>query len=476
MIGWAAALFAVLLGLELWASPALYAHVSKPYADLTMHAIGVAFILAFVFLIDRLIRRFYWHGYLKRRHGRDTPALIQDIVTIALLALGLSTGLSVEAGFSVTGIATASGATAIILGIALQAVIQDLFSGLAINLDGSYAIGEWLTIYSDQMPEPIYGRVIGITWRSTFLMLDDGRMLMVPNRMVTSNPVMNHSRPREAKRLSVELSIDNRVPHDRVTDMLLGEAFKAVRNPGLARYPEPTVLLTRLDSDATFYEVRFYYHLDQIEPSAAKSVVFKALLSVVQQNALPAPVTQIELAQPPNLDFLFGEKEERDAINRVPLFEGILRPEHVDILVARCTPAELPTGTVLMNQGDAGSSMFIILEGAAGVTIRSDTGQSHEVAILATGDLVGEMSLMTGAPRNATVTALTRMRVLEVTKDAIETILQQAPELAERFSRVLAERQQQNEELTHRLTRREAVQSALLARIMTFFSHAFGNK
>ena len=354
-------------------------------------------------------------------------------------------------------------------------MIQDLFSGLAINLDGSYAIGEWLTIYSDQMPEPIYGCVVGITWRSTFLTLDDGRRLMVPNHMVTSNPVTNHSRPREPKRISVEICLDNRVPYARVTDMILGEAFKAVRSPGLARIPEPSVILTKLTSDAGYYEVRFYHHLDKIEPSMAKSVMLKALLNVVQQNAIPAPVTQVELTQPPNVEVLFGIKEERDAIRRVSLFEDILKPEHIEYLVTRCTPAELATGTVLMGQGDEGSSMFIILEGAAGVTIRSDAGQSHEVAILATSDIVGEMSLMTGAPRNATVTALTRMRVLEVTKDAIETILKQAPELAERFSRVLAERQQQNDEHSQRLTRRDAVQGALLARIMTFFSHAFGS-
>jgi CRP-like cAMP-binding protein len=113
------------------------------------------------------------------------------------------------------------------------------------------------------------------------------------------------------------------------------------------------------------------------------------------------------------------------------------------------------------------------MEGAANVTIRGDSGQSHEVNILATGDVVGEMSLMTGAPRNASVTALTRVRVLEVTKSTIELLLQKSPNLAERFSRVLAERQAQNAELAGRMVRREEVQQDLLARITTFFSRAF---
>ncbi len=221
-------------------------------------------------LVDGLIRHFYWLRYLQRRLNRETPALIQDLLTIALFLFGLSIGLWWQEGFSFTGFITASGATAIVLGIALQTVIQDLFSGLSINLDGSYALGDWLTIYSEQMPEPIYGRVTHMTWRSTFLALDDGRRLMVPNHLVTANPVMNHSRPADAKRLSIELGVDARMPADRVVDMLLGEAFKAARRPGLARTPEPSVILTKLTPDAMFYEVRFYFYPDQIEPSVGQ--------------------------------------------------------------------------------------------------------------------------------------------------------------------------------------------------------------
>jgi CRP-like cAMP-binding protein len=156
-----------------------------------------------------------------------------------------------------------------------------------------------------------------------------------------------------------------------------------------------------------------------------------------------------------------------------PLFEAILQVEHVDILVKSCNPVELPAGSLLMKQGDAGSSMFIIMEGAASVTIRGDSGLSHEVNILAAGDVVGEMSLMTGALRTASVTALTRVRVLEITKDAIASVFQKSPGLVERFSNVLAERQAQNAELAHRMIRREEVQQDLLARITAFFSRAF---
>ena len=258
MIVWSAILLFLLLAARFWGVPALSDRISPAFASELDHVIMLGAFIAVSLLIDGLIRHYYWHRYLQRRRNRETPALIQDILTIALVLLGLSIGLWWEEGFSLTGFFTASGAAAIVLGIALQTVIQDLFSGMAINLDGSYSLGDWLTIYSEQLDQPVYGRVTHISWRSTFLTLDDGRRLMVPNHIVTANPVMNHSRPADAKRLTVEVSIDSRMPADRVIDMLLGEAFKAVRKPGLARTPEPSVILSRLTQEAMYYEVRFY--------------------------------------------------------------------------------------------------------------------------------------------------------------------------------------------------------------------------
>src|SRR5450432_704360 len=160
--------------------------VPAPYGAGMINALGVLMVIAIALVIDRLVRVFYWNGYLRRKRKRNTPALIEDILTIALVVLGASIGLFFEAGVSFAGLLTASGATAIVLGIALQAVIQDVFSGLSLNFDGSYAIGDWLTIYSEHFSEPLYGQVQGITWRTTFLHLADGRRLMVPNHLMTS--------------------------------------------------------------------------------------------------------------------------------------------------------------------------------------------------------------------------------------------------------------------------------------------------
>jgi len=463
-------LVAILAALRI-ESAGYIAHLYPPYGGFALHFIGVLLFIASAWFIDRLIRFFYWDRWLRRQRKEDTPKLIEDIVTVLLLIAAIAAGLSFEAGLStIAGLITASGATAVILGLALQTVMQDLFSGLSINFDGSYEIGDWLTVHSDLFKDPIFGKVGGITWRTTYLTTEDGVRVMVPNRLMTTNPVSNHTRPKGAKRLSVEVEVEIRVPSNRVIDMLLGEAYKAVRQSGLARTPDPEVIINRLSADAVFYEIRFWYFPERLSPTSAKALMFKALHDVIWLNELPLPVTQIEMTEPPNLAFTLGEQEMRDALKEAELFENVLNAEQFELLAQHSKTLELPRGSVLMKQGDPPSSMFIIMEGAASVSVTGKDGEVNEVAISATGDVAGEMSLMTGANRNATVSALSRMRVLEIRKEAIEALLKMSPELLERFGRILAKRQHELDELANRPSKREAVETDILSRMKKFFA------
>ncbi len=470
------ALIAVLvLGvLRFWLPGSIEAVLPAPAGAIVVHTIGVIWILSVTLLVDRLIRFFFWNGYLRHRRGRDTPALVEDVVTVALLVFGLSLGLYLEEGLSVTGLVTASGATAIILGIALQAVIQDLFSGLSINMDGSYVLGDWLTVFTDQMPTPLYGRVTGITWRTTFLTLEDGRRLMVPNHMMTAQPVLNHSQPAGPKRYFVEISVDNRIPFKRIHDALLGEAFKVVTRKGFARHPSPSVMFDRLGEDGCYYHIRFYAYPGEISVARCRSIMLDAMLDVTLKNNFASPVQQLEMQPPPNLDFTVGEKETRAVLARAPLFASALDEEQIADLARHCTVHQFPIGAVLMKQGGEPGPMYVILEGAVSITIAGPDGTSHEVAVSATGDIVGEMSLMTGAPRTATVTVVASMRGLEITKSGIESLLQKTPGLAERFSAILAQRQRELDQTADHAARRANPETDILTRMKSFFANALG--
>jgi CRP-like cAMP-binding protein len=204
-------------------------------------------------------------------------------------------------------------------------------------------------------------------------------------------------------------------------------------------------------------------------------MVLKALHNVLWLNEVPLPVTQIEMTEPPNLAFTLGDREMRDALREADLFENVLNAEQFELLAQYSKTLELARGAVLMKQGDPPSSMFIIMEGAASVSVTGRDGEVNEVAISATGDVAGEMSLMTGAHRNATVSALSRMRVLEIKKEAIEALLKNSPELLERFGRILAKRQHELDELANRPSKREVVETDILTRMKNFFARALSD-
>ncbi|HSM95916.1 MAG TPA: mechanosensitive ion channel family protein [Rhizomicrobium sp.] len=463
----------VLLLTRLFGGP-LITHYAPGQEGIVERLITSAFIVSIAFVIDQLIRRFYWEGHLKKRRNRETPKLIQDIVTVFLVALAITFALWLQEGLSLAGIAAGSIAIAAGIGVALQPDIQDVVSGIAVNMGGSYSIGDWVTVFSDQMPEPIYGCISGSSWHSTYLTLENGTRASVPNHLFTANVVVNHSHPIGAKRGSVEIAVDNRLPAGRVMDLFLGETFKSVRHIGMARTPEPEVLLSAYTSDSAIYHVHFWFYPNQMSPPAAKSLVLRALQDVLLQNGLPTPVTQVELTQPPDVEDRFGASEVHKVIFEAGLFRKALSAEERETLASGCKPIELRKGTVLMRQGDAAVSMFIMMEGAISISIKTASGEEQEVAVSAAGDVVGEMSLMTGAPRTATVTALTRVRVLEITRETIDGMLKRNPELYERFSAVLAQRQLEIDALANRRVDKVAVERDILTRMRSFFTRIAG--
>jgi len=159
-----------------------------------------------------------------------------------------------------------------------------------------------------------------------------------------------------------------------------------------------------------------------------------------------------------------------EVLATVPLFAEVLDERQLAGLAARCHLAAFPAGSILMAEGDFGTSMFVIAEGVVEVTVAGKRGEPHEVAELGPGEIVGEMSLMTGARRNATATALGDVVAAEITKVALEAILARAPDLIDSFGAVLVRRQAERDRVA-----RDAAHGGihdLVSQIRRFFGGA----
>ncbi len=162
----------------------------------------------------------------------------------------------------------------------------------------------------------------------------------------------------------------------------------------------------------------------------------------------------------------------RDVLARVPLFAEVLDEGLMHALAARSRAVTFTPGMTLMVEGDFGSTMFAIASGDVAVTVSGRGGGERDVALLGAGDIVGEMSLMTGQRRTATVTAESDVQAIEIGKVALEDVLTRAPELIDRFGAVLAGRQMERD----RVAASEAAAESIVAQIRSFFPSIFGGR
>ena len=162
--------------------------------------------------------------------------------------------------------------------------------------------------------------------------------------------------------------------------------------------------------------------------------------------------------------------EIREALQTVSLFSDVLTSDQLDALARDCSPFFFLAGSALMRQGDFGASMFCITEGLVSVVFVDARHRRNEIRQLGPGSVVGEIELLTGETRIATVTALTNVRVLEISKQALDAAFARAPDLIEAFGSVLAIRQ----EMLHQIARDRHV--PLKTRIARQIRHVFASK
>lgn len=164
---------------------------------------------------------------------------------------------------------------------------------------------------------------------------------------------------------------------------------------------------------------------------------------------------------------------DRDVLSGIPLFAEVLDEASLTALAAGATRVEYDRGAVLIEEHAPGESMFVIVRGAVAVSVR-DGGKERRVATLHDGEVVGEMSLLTGAPRAATVTAMRPTVAIEIPRSALAPILAAAPDLADHFAAIIEGRKKELDALygeRHWLTSGSPA-SEVAERVRRFFSRA----
>ena len=323
---------------------------------------------------------------------------------------------------------TTSAVGAVVVGFALQDTLGNLFAGLAIQIEKPFRVGQWIQISGRE------GEVQQITWRATKLRTKDGEFLVVPNSVISKEPVLNYSEPTIANCLSIEVGASYLTPPNEVKAAIL----EAIANAPLAiQEPPPRVLVHGFGDSAVNYTAYFWVGNYGIEREARDEVRTNIWYTFRRRNIeIPWPIQiQYDRTEEPI-------KTERhvaaaaDQLSSISLFKT-LDAEARHALANAAGHHLFCAGEAIVRQDAEGDSMFVLVKGRARVTLEP-SGQ--EVAVIPAGGFFGEMSMLTGDRRTATVKAVDDVMVLEIAAKDFRELALSHQDLLEHVSTTVSAR------------------------------------
>jgi len=443
---WAPVLCVAIFATLRIAEPALVAAIGPGLAERARlaagYAVQIGLWLSLAFLLIRLLDVLFWDRIFGRLRGREVPRLVKDSVAILVLLIAGAGILGFVFDQSVTGVWATSGALGIVIGLALRSIILDIFSGLAIDVDQSYRIGDYVELLDRTLGEPVYGRVVEINWRTTRIETDDRRIVVVPNSKMGLTVLGNYSLPSEVTRFEIVYTLDFAVPAERALRVLLAGAKAAAGRDGLVADPQPTVVIGGPIDRGVEYRVRFWHRVSVMPPRMAKHHVHHSVLKHLASAGLSLALPKLDAFTAPMPPRQLQHERAGDRarlLTGVDMFAWTLTPDELARLAGAMTIRSFPAGAALMHEGEPGATMMILAEGLLEARLRRD-GKEVTLGRIEPGEFAGEMSLLTGEPRSATILALTDAVAYEVTREHLAELLAERPAIAEAISETVAER------------------------------------
>jgi len=412
----------------------LPAGLLRPDWQFVNHVGAFTVIFGGVFVIS-LVDRYVWEIYFKQLHNIDVPKFLPEVVRLGILVLAVFLALEFFYGQTVKGLLIAPGIAAVVIGFAMQDSLGNIISGIALQSGKPYAHGDWLLV------DGRYAEVIEVNWRATRLRTHDDVMIEIPHRQMASQTIVNLNRPTRRHALRVVVGIDYSAPPSRVRDVLLHATSNA---KGVLAEPKPKVYLKNFADSSVEYEIKFWIDNHLYYNDVCDSVRTNVWYSLQRHGIkIPFPIRTVQIERPTRSKQQEVQSAARQILRQQPLFRSFT-DDQLDALLPRGQVTNFGRGEKVIEQGANGDSMFILVKGEANVIVNRNGFDTH-VASLKSGDCFGEMSLLTGEKRSASVIAKSDCEVVEIGKPILAHSLKENPELLTKLSTLLAQRQLENE-------------------------------
>ena len=398
-----------------------------PFLDAVHAVLKIAWWVLAAWFVVGVLRAFILDEH-RPREGK----LFQDLLAGLVYLCAIFAIISYVFDLPVSGLLATSGVIAIVLGLALQSTLSAVFSGIVLNFSRPYRPGDWISI--DGTTE---GRVIEINWRATQILTFKRDLAIVPNSAIAKAKIVNSSSPSDVHGVSISVRLDAGGTSPAAGSEILQRAVLNTKT--ILSSPAPLIIVKSVTGDAIDIDVAFF--VEALTQSVrAQNELFERIerhlaaagIALASTETQPVWLLQSALAEQPK------NAVER-VLDLVAIFSDLTEAER-ETLAAKVQTHHYEEGEILVKPGALLESLHVIGSGVVSITLLSSEGEV-ELLRLGPGDHFGEVSLLTGHPAQATITALTPVTAYELSKADLAPVIEARPEVSQAVCRALARRQ-----------------------------------
>lgn len=369
--------------------------------------------------------------------GREHfSTIFRDLLTLTLWSVVVMVVLRASFKIDVTALIAVPAVLGVVIGFALQETLGNIFSGLTLQISRPFEPGDWVRI-ADKV-----GTVHDVGWRATTIVTRANEWLDIPNAQLAKDMLFNYGKHAVAEEVSIGLGYGE--PPNRVREVILDVLRDVVE---VLSNPEPEILPWDFADFAIRYRVR-YWIADYARSEQIHARVVSGLWYAMRRHGIeiPFPIRTLVLRQESQAEASEAAREIATELRSVDFLRE-LSDDEVRILAGAVRVRQFGAGEALMRQGDSGDTFYIIRRGVVDVSTNGPDGKQVHIAELSHSAFFGEMALMTGESRNATVRARTDVEVLEMSRNGFTELFKSHPDAAAQMSEIIAARLSQRREL-----------------------------
>lgn len=400
------------------------------WSDVTLGQwIMAAFAFALTLLVTRVVRREVIHGWLERRSGKEVPQLIGSMLSGVVMFIGICLILALVFKRDITALVATGGASAMIVGIAVRDIIMALFTGILLNVEKPFKVGDMIRIN-----DKILGKVERITWRTTVLQTRQNDIIFVPNISLGNAIILNQSMPDNRTKRAVEVLIDYDTSVESAERILYAAVLGAT---GVKQVAAPAVLARRLERDGVVYEVSFTIS-DYSDDKKADHAVIKSILKCMRDAEITVSFPKSEVIHSEQrVPIANRSLDVFRLVQQCRLFRGL--PDEVCHRISKAVvERHFAAGATIVQAGERRHAMFIVGEGMAKRTLSNRDGSRLVQERFIATEFFGRSSLFACQAQAATVQAETAVLAYELDRQALVRLFDETPELLNMLAKALS--------------------------------------